>query len=87
MAVANMFTHTGYCYGMVSYKASHELWPVSDILFIPNSLIIIPDSSTGAVWLQQTHLVVKKGENWREMSVNITDNVSLLYSAGIFNMP
>jgi len=36
---------------------------------------------------QERHLVAKQRETWREMSVNFDDEVSLSYSAGIFNMP
>jgi hypothetical protein len=41
-----LFQITGYCYWMVSYRASHALRPFSDLLCIPIWVIIIPDSST-----------------------------------------
>jgi hypothetical protein len=36
---------------------------------------------------QQRHLVAKQGKAWREMAVNFANEVSISYSAGIFNMP
>jgi hypothetical protein len=41
---------TGYCYGVVSYKASHSLRLFSDLLCVPIWNLIIPDSSTWALW-------------------------------------
>jgi hypothetical protein len=35
----------------------------------------------------QRLLVAKRGEAWRELSVNVACDVSLSYSAGIFSMP
>jgi hypothetical protein len=64
---------TGYCYGVLSCKASHVLQPFSDLL-CPH-LRYHPDSSTRALWLQQRLLVGKQ------------DVVCLSYSTGIFNMP
>jgi hypothetical protein len=31
----NILWYTGYCYRVVSYKASHALWPFSDLLCSP----------------------------------------------------
>jgi hypothetical protein len=42
--------NTVYCYGVVSYKASHALWPFSDLLCIPIQVLIILVSSTTALW-------------------------------------
>jgi hypothetical protein len=36
---------------------------------------------------QKRHLVAKQGETWREISLHSADEVSLSYSAGIFNIP
>jgi hypothetical protein len=35
----------------------------------------------------QRLLEAKRGETWRELSVNVACDVSLSYSAGIFSMP
>jgi hypothetical protein len=45
----------------VSYKASHALRSFSDLLCAPIWVLITPDSSTSALWLQQRHLVAKQG--------------------------
>jgi hypothetical protein len=79
---------TGFCYGVVSYEARQTLWPffdlLSDLIWVP----LIPDSSTIlSSNYQQRHLVAKQEETWREMSVNFASQVSLSYSAGVFNVP
>jgi hypothetical protein len=51
---------TGYCYEVLSYKASHVLRPFSDLLYVPIWVLITPDTSTSAIWLQQRHLVAKQ---------------------------
>jgi hypothetical protein len=53
--------NTGYCYGVVSYKASHALRSFSDILCIPVCILLIPDSTTSDLWLQHRHVVTKQG--------------------------
>jgi hypothetical protein len=40
---------TAYCYGVLSYKASHALLPFYDLYFVSIRVLIIPDSSTSAV--------------------------------------
>jgi hypothetical protein len=74
---------TGYCYGVVSYKASHALQPLSDLLCFPVWVLIIPNSSTRALWLQQRQRSKQLARN----ALELTDMVSLSYSAGIFNTP
>jgi hypothetical protein len=59
----------------------HGIVVISDLLCIPSSALITPDSSTSAVWLDQRHLVVKQ-----EMSLKLADMVSLSYYARFFNM-
>jgi hypothetical protein len=34
-------TTTGYCYGVVSYEASHSRWPFSDLLCVPICVLTI----------------------------------------------
>jgi hypothetical protein len=41
---------TGYCYGVVLYKASHTLRPFYDLLCVSIWVLTIPDSSTRALW-------------------------------------
>jgi hypothetical protein len=50
----------GYCYGVVSYKASHALRKFYDLSCVPIWIIIIPESFARALWLQQTHLAAKQ---------------------------
>jgi len=74
-------------YGVVSHKASHTLRPLLIYCASPSeflSFLIHPPELSGNY--QQRHLVAKQGETWREMSVNFAGEVSLSYSAGIFNM-
>jgi hypothetical protein len=47
---ATLLLVTGYCYGVVSYKASHALQPFSDPLCVPIWVLIIPDPSTRVLW-------------------------------------
>jgi hypothetical protein len=49
---------SGCFYGVVSYKAAIKLRPLSDLLCVPTPVLIIPESPTIAVWLQQRHPVV-----------------------------
>jgi hypothetical protein len=51
---------TGYCYGVVSYKASHALRPFSDLLCVPVFwVLVISDASTTPFWkYRKRHLVV-----------------------------
>jgi hypothetical protein len=51
--------------------------PFYGVLCVPIWVIIIPDSSTIIVWLQQRHLVAKQGGAWGEIPVNFSDEVSL----------
>jgi uncharacterized membrane protein len=67
---------TCYCYGVISYKASHALRPFSDVLCVTIWAIIIPDSFTSALWLQHKHLLANQGVgekflkfSWRSISV------------------
>jgi hypothetical protein len=41
---------TGYCYGIVSYKASHALRTFPVLLCVPIWVPFIPDSSSRALW-------------------------------------
>jgi hypothetical protein len=63
---------TGYCYGVVSYNLRS------------NHTLYIHQSSLAHL---QGHLVTKHGETWREISVYFFSELSLSYSAGIFNIP
>jgi hypothetical protein len=51
---------TGCFYGVVSYKASHALLLYPDILCVRIWILITPDLSTSAHWLQQRLLVAKQ---------------------------
>jgi hypothetical protein len=67
--VVRNHTVTGYCYGVVSYNASHVTatiyWsPVLPHLSSNHSRFI---HQTYLLWLQQTHLVAKRGGTWREI--------------------
>jgi hypothetical protein len=78
---------TSYCYGVVSYKASHALRQFSDLLCFPISVPIILDSSTRALrQIPAETPSTKLGETWREME-NFADEISLSYSAVFFVMP
>jgi hypothetical protein len=79
---------TSYCYGVVSYKASHALGHflidcASQSEFL-SFLIYLPKLSGK---YEQRHFGAKQGETWREIFVNFALEVSLSYSAGIFSMP
>jgi hypothetical protein len=63
------------------YKASHALRPFYDLLCVPIGVVIILDSCTRALWQ------IPEETPSSEMSVNFAGEVSLSYSAGIFNMP
>jgi hypothetical protein len=80
---------TGYCYGVVSYKATHALRPFSNLLFVRIWVLIVPNSSTRESPLANTsrHLIAKQGEAWRKICVNFAGEVSLSHSARICNMP
>jgi hypothetical protein len=68
---------TGYCYGVVPYKSSHALLLLL-ICYAPR-LISNHSRSIRQISLllpQQRHLLVKRGETWREMSVNFAFNTS-----------
>jgi hypothetical protein len=81
------------------YKASHELRPFSDLLCILFQVLIIPDSSTRALWLQQTHLVVKQGVGKKSLLIylmkylshtlqgSLTCNKILWHGANSFTSP
>jgi hypothetical protein len=79
---------TSYCCGVVSYKACHALRLFSNLSYVSIWALIIPDSFTRAVWQIPAQIPSSElGETWRELSVNVADEVSLSYYAGIFNMP
>jgi hypothetical protein len=71
---------TGYCYGVVSYKAFHALRPFSDILCSPSeflSLLIYSQELSGKY--QRRHLVAKQVKTCREISINFARrNISLI---------
>jgi hypothetical protein len=73
-----------YCYGVVSYKASHALEPLSDLSCIPIWVLIFSDSFTSALWLQHTYN--SKAGSWHEMSLNLADAVSLPHYIRFFTM-
>jgi hypothetical protein len=76
VGVADMtYRSTGYCYEVVVYKASHELWPISDMLCVPIWVIIIRDSSNSAHWLQQRHLLAK--QSWHVLEFS-WDSISVI---------
>jgi hypothetical protein len=75
---------TGYCYGMVLYKASHALQPFSDVLYIPIWVLVTPHSSTSALIPAETSS--SEAGSWQDVSLNLAD-VSLSYYARFFNMP
>jgi hypothetical protein len=56
-----MSHRTGYCYVVVSYKASRALRSFSDLLCVPVLVLIISDSSIRDLWVQRKYLVVKQG--------------------------
>jgi hypothetical protein len=61
------WSSTGYCYGVVSYKASHALRLLSDLLCVRTWVLIITDSSTTALWeLPAETPSSEVGETWRE---------------------
>jgi hypothetical protein len=50
--------------------------------------LIIPASSTGALWQTPAETPCSEsGETWQEMAVNFADEISIAYSAELFNMP
>jgi hypothetical protein len=51
---------TGCFYGVASYKASHALLLYPDILCVRIWVLITPDLSTSALWLQRRLLVEKQ---------------------------
>jgi hypothetical protein len=67
MSRPSTITGTGYCYEVVSYKASNALRLFSSHIWV----LIIPDSSTTALWLQQTPS--SEAGSWREMSMDFAD--------------
>jgi hypothetical protein len=78
---------TGYSYGVVLYKVSHTLQPFSDLLRISVWVLIIPDSSTRALWQIPAETPSSKWrETWWEMVVNFADEIFLSYSTGFFTI-
>jgi hypothetical protein len=62
-------TTVAVSYWVVSHKTSHTLRPCLIYCVFPVWHIIIPDSSTRALWQQPVKMCSsKEGENWREMS-------------------
>jgi hypothetical protein len=61
-----IWSRTGYCYGVVSYKAFQALLPFSVLLCVSTWVLIIHDLSTRALLLQQRHLLPRQGvgEKW-----------------------
>jgi hypothetical protein len=78
-----MVLSTGYCYGVVLYKTSHALWPFYDLLCVPIWVLIIPDSSTRALWQIPAETPSSKaGKTWRKLPINFAGEVSLSHFAG-----
>jgi hypothetical protein len=71
---------SGYCYGVVSYNASHAIATI--FCYVPylscNHIRVIHQSSL--LWLQQRHLVV--GRSGREVTAKFYLSVSLSYLKG-----
>jgi hypothetical protein len=65
-----------YCYGVVSYKASHALRPFSDLLCVLIWFLIITDSSARALW--QIPAETPSSEAGRNLERNILQG-SLIY--------
>jgi hypothetical protein len=79
---------TGYCYGVVSYKASHALRPFSDLLCVPVWILIVPDSSTRALWQQPAETSSsEEGRNMARNDSEFADEDCLSYFAAFFNVP
>jgi hypothetical protein len=74
-----------FTYSLLVIVTYWLLWPFSKLLCPSIWTIIIPDSSTRALWLQHRHLV--NSRELAKVSMNLADKVSLPYSAGIFNIP
>jgi hypothetical protein len=77
-----------YCYGMVSYNASHALRLLSVLMCIPIWVLNNSDSSTEA--LCQIPAETPSSEAGRNLGRNVSyfaGEVSLSYSVGVFNMP
>jgi hypothetical protein len=79
---------TGYCYGVVLYKASRAtainfLSVVLSHLSSNHSQFIHQSS---LFWLQQRHLVAKRGESGLEIAAEFCQSASLI-PQGFFNMP
>jgi hypothetical protein len=68
-----MILATGFCYEVVSYKASHALLLISDLSCVPVWGLLISDSSTRALWLQQ--IPNSEAGIWWEIPLNIADEV------------
>jgi hypothetical protein len=58
-----------------SYKSSTALRPFCDLICVPICVLVIPDS----LYLQQS-----EAGSFREMSLNLADEIFLSYSVGIF---
>jgi hypothetical protein len=73
--------YTGYCYGVVSYKASRTLRPFPELLCVPIWFIIIPDLST------RVSVSKEARRNWARNGRWILPVSISLIPQGIFNMP
>jgi hypothetical protein len=73
------YISTGYYYGVISYKTFHALRPVSDLLCIPISVLIIPDTPTRA--LCQVPAETSSSESG-EMAVNFISKLLILCYVG-----
>jgi hypothetical protein len=76
---------TDYCYGVVSYKTSHPCNCDHFLIYCAphlssNHSCFIHQSSL--LWLQQWHLVAKRGQSKREIASEFCLSVSLTYPKG-----